>query len=1301
MAETKARFLADTQKADTTAEAFTMPSGRATSNNYVLAMSDISTGTTEWRVTNISPTISGVSGELNVYESGSTGEDGGVLTLTGTDFGTQSDVDSIKIMDSSEGNQVTASSFTVNSTTSITVTFNGGETGYNSWGTGGLASTNWHIQVTKSGLTSNVFSSGKSFTQDPTIASVTQTASGDNNGTLTFNGTGGVFGSYGGQTAGGGQDSNTKLLLNFDRTGGTDIEDSSNTGGDGHKVTATNAVIKASPFGDGKSAMFFDGSDDLLEIDNSTDFDIGSGNYTVEFWLYDIGIADGDGLFNNQTTGGINGWNIRRSSSELNFNHWGSSSAEVNFSSSGAGIGSSNTWRHIAFVKNGDDYKFYIDGKENGSTNTNNTLTASSEKLRIGDSYDGANHSNMYMDEIRIVKGVAVYTGEFTVPTSRLSKTQSSGTNISAITGTATKLLIHSNLGAGGAFYGIESQRSYTLTTDVLPNSTYDDLQTLKDGVETTTYGLQNGQSTGSGLHYTIDLGTGNTAVFNRFFWTQSSYGNTNAHGVWKVQAWNGSSWIDPTGGTIDELGSSATPTDFTNTTAYQKYRILGTDNGYLSSGTDSSPYIYEMGFANTTVDDSSDSDHTITPTGVYHSQGYGGIAPAMTFPASKKLTGSAGIYFDGSGDYLTIPSSSDFNIISTFTLDMWIYPTANTGTFFSRADAYNDQWIIDVDGNNKISMNYYYNSDSIDISVVNSASLVTLNAWNHVAVVRNSNAWDIYVNGTGGATITNTTGTSTTAVNTIFQHNVKIGSGWRSSAIHSPFTGYIDSVRWSNSARYTSNFTTDLPTKIYGAPGPDNPSIGSIEIVTATDDDVNVTYSFQDGTEDNATVLGSSSDLAIASDSTGANKKKGTLTGTLQGNPGSVTNLRIQAKANNDSKRLVEVNETSGVGAIRLDKASNGKPVLFNARRYAGNGIQGREISDYRFSPDLVWIKCRSHDIHHNLYDKVRGVNATDGNKLITNATSDENNSGYGYGNIKAFTSDGFTVENGSNTDGTNQMQHVNESGKTYIAWGWKAGGAPTTDQASQVRTPTSGALIKDGSFVTTTDYWPTSDIYPKRQSVSTTGDFSITRYTGSTNGTNQTKTIPHGLSGTPDFVIIKNLSNSADWIVAHSSATHNGLLSQNLAMDQNWTYGYISGRSSSHVTTHSSTDGTNYGKNTNLTGNNYIMYAWKAVDNVSAFGSYSNQITSDPSSSDPYYCGFKPRLVIGKRTNGANNWWMFDRFRHSSDAFDQVIKPDDPDGEFTSSNWTLTATANGFTTGSIHAIGETGGNYIFAAFA
>ena len=101
--------------------------------------------------------------------------------------------------------------------------------------------------------------------------------------------------------------------------------------------------------------------------------------------------------------------------------------------------------------------------------------------------------------------------------------------------------------------------------------------------------------------------------------------------------------------------------------------------------------------------------------------------------------------------------------------------------------------------------------------------------------------------------------------------------------------------------------------------------------------------------------------------------------------------------------------------------------------------------------------------------------------------------------------------------------------------------------------------------------------------------------------------------------------------------------------------------------------------------------------MSGVSKFGTYSGSGSGGTVTG----LGFKPRLVIGKRINGNNNWWMFDRFRESGDALTQVIKPDDPDAEFTSSNWTLTVTNDGFTTGNLHAIGESGGNYIYMAFA
>ena len=53
-----------------------------------------------------------------------------------------------------------------------------------------------------------------------------------------------------------------------------------------------------------------------------------------------------------------------------------------------------------------------------------------------------------YLSNVRIVKGVAVYTGNFTPSTVPLQATQPAGTNIAAITSTSTGLLLNSVSGS-------------------------------------------------------------------------------------------------------------------------------------------------------------------------------------------------------------------------------------------------------------------------------------------------------------------------------------------------------------------------------------------------------------------------------------------------------------------------------------------------------------------------------------------------------------------------------------------------------------------------------------------------------------------------------------------------------------------------------------------------------------------------------------------------------------------------------------------------------------------------------------
>ncbi|MDP6583462.1 MAG: hypothetical protein QF535_02320, partial [Anaerolineales bacterium] len=166
---------------------------------------------------------------------------GGTLTISGTNIGTNT-ADLVVSMQRSDGTKVTSASRINSATgTACEVQWFGNETNYDTFGN----SETIYVKVTKSGLASNILSSGKKFTTDPnftTELAITQTG-----GAVSVAPSDTVLGSYGGPVAGGGADADTKLLLNFDRGGGTDIEDSSNTGGGGHKITATNAVIKASP----------------------------------------------------------------------------------------------------------------------------------------------------------------------------------------------------------------------------------------------------------------------------------------------------------------------------------------------------------------------------------------------------------------------------------------------------------------------------------------------------------------------------------------------------------------------------------------------------------------------------------------------------------------------------------------------------------------------------------------------------------------------------------------------------------------------------------------------------------------------------------------------------------------------------------------------------------------------------------------------------------------------------------------------------------------------------------------------
>jgi hypothetical protein len=138
----------------------------------------------------------------------------------------------------------------------------------------------------------------------------------------------------------------------------------------------------------------------------------GTGDFTVEFWV------NFNSRFQNQTIMGTsftNGWVIWQMFNATSLTFW-MDSAGVGISTNGSLA--SNTWYHIAVTRASGTLRIFVDGVLSNST-SNTTNLSSTVALEIGNQVNlGAGGTlNGYLDDIRITKGYARYTANFTPPT--------------------------------------------------------------------------------------------------------------------------------------------------------------------------------------------------------------------------------------------------------------------------------------------------------------------------------------------------------------------------------------------------------------------------------------------------------------------------------------------------------------------------------------------------------------------------------------------------------------------------------------------------------------------------------------------------------------------------------------------------------------------------------------------------------------------------------------------------------------------------------------------------------------------
>jgi hypothetical protein len=213
---------------------------------------------------------------------------------------------------------------------------------------------------------------------------------------------------------------NTSLLTNF--TNGAIFDNAMMN----DLETVGNAQISTSVKKYGTGSLAFDGTGDYLQAPDSPVFNLGSGNWTIESWIYLNSAKSYNGFYGKRQAGQF-GLALQIDSSGVL-----SISASITGSSwalGGASLGSGYTtgaWMHVAVTRSGTTITGWLNGSSTGTqTLTGAIFAATGYPAVIGSAFDtgSAQDLNGYMDDFRLTNGYARYTTTFTPPTSALSDT--------------------------------------------------------------------------------------------------------------------------------------------------------------------------------------------------------------------------------------------------------------------------------------------------------------------------------------------------------------------------------------------------------------------------------------------------------------------------------------------------------------------------------------------------------------------------------------------------------------------------------------------------------------------------------------------------------------------------------------------------------------------------------------------------------------------------------------------------------------------------------------------------------------
>lgn len=633
----------------------------------------------------------------------------------------------------------------------------------------------------------------------------------------------------------------TVLLLHGDGTNGgqnnTFIDSSTNNFTITRNGNTTQGTF--SPFSqpDGYWSNYFDGTGDYLTVADNSALQMGSGDFTIEFFVnyssisgyqifYDKGYWDTGALLIQ--TGNGNGRLIV----------YVSGAAAI----SETGTATTSTWIHYALVRTGSTITLYRDGVSSGSAtyatnfNSTSTLGIGCNPVASGGSFFPVNG---YLSNFRLVKGTAVYTGAFTPPTAPLTAitntslltcqsnrfkdnssnaftiTRNGDAAVTAFSPFAPTAAYSASINGGsGYFDGSNDSLSCTQTAFSLGTSDFTIEFWFFRPVSVTTNQI------------TVQYG-GTYGVYIAY--NGSGLYATTTNGVWDLFSDTALSLISNSWNHIALCRNGTTISCFTNGARSAKAitsSAIYQQNNNIEIGSASSighisdfrvvigSYVYDATQTSITVPTAPLTAITntqflcnFTNAAIFDNTGKNDLETVGNAQISTSVVkyGTGSMYFDGTGDWLLIKDNADLKMGTVnFTIEFWVYLASgdigsNRG-LVAKGGA-STGWLISLNTTEKVVFTY-------TASTITSTGSITTNAWNHIAVVRGgtgSNQTKIYINGSND-------GTGTVSTDFTQTESMYVGAD-RSAA--NPMKGYIDDLRITKGvARYTANFT--VPTRAF-----------------------------------------------------------------------------------------------------------------------------------------------------------------------------------------------------------------------------------------------------------------------------------------------------------------------------------------------------------------------------------------------------------------------------------------------------------------------------------------------------